>query len=215
VQLSEAKQALFLLFRRLRGLPPQERERVEAEIAEILLYIVRTANRFGINLAAVAGRQLAHDAKRQPRAASDGHPALFPVAASTDQRTRILIVEDEGIVAADLQEVLNGLGHNAYAIAASGEEALAIARETRPDVALVDIRIEGELDGIELATRLRREFSTAVIYITALADDSTVHRAKSSDAYAYLVKPVSLPALRATIDLTVNRHRQLLAGSGA
>jgi CheY-like chemotaxis protein len=215
VQLSEAKQALFHLFKRLRALPPQERGRVEAEIAELLLYIVRTANRFGINLAAVAGRQLAHDAARQPRAVSDRRPALPPVAASSDQRTRILIVEDEGIVAADLQEVLNSQGHHAYAIASSADEALEIARQMRPDVALVDIRIDGEVDGIELAARLRQDFSAAVIYITALADDSTIHRAKNSDAYAYLVKPVSLPALKATIDLTVNRHRQLLASAGA
>ncbi len=176
MQLSQAKHALHSLVRRWRGLPAQDRERVQAELGEILVYLIRAANRIGIEL-------------------------------ESDQAPSILIVEDERIVAADLQEVLNGLGYDAYAIAASGAEALAIARKKRPDIVLMDVRIDGDVDGIEVATQLRREFDTAVIFVTALGDTVTAQRAKSADPYAYLIKPVTVPALRTSIELTVRRQR--------
>ena len=177
MQLSEAKQALHGLVSRWRGLPPHERKRVEAELGEILVYLIRAANRVGIDLVA-------------------------------DQSPCILIVEDERIVAADLQEVLNGLGYDAYAIASSGAEALAIARKRRPDIVLMDIRIDGDVDGIDVAAQLRREFATAVIFVTALADTATVQRAKSAAPCAYLIKPVTVPALKASIELTARGRRK-------
>jgi CheY-like chemotaxis protein len=182
MQLSEAKQALQSLVRRWRALPPQERERVEAELGEVLVYLIRAANRAGIELEATDAR-------------------------AADQPPCILIVEDERIVATDLQDVLNGLGYDAYAIASSGAEALAIARTKRPDIVLMDIRIDGDVDGIEVATQLRREFDTAVIFVTALGDTVTTQRAKSAEPSAYLVKPVTIPALRTSIELTARRQR--------
>jgi CheY-like chemotaxis protein len=208
MQLAREKRALHSLVSRWQGLPPHERERVEAELAEILLYLIRAANRFGIDLVAVTSRRIAQDAEHQPRAVASVKPLAAAGTAATDQPPRILIVEDERIVAADLQEALNGMGYDAYAIASSGAEAMAIARKNRPDITLMDIRINGEVDGIEVATRLRREFHTAVVFVTALADDTTVQRAKHSDPYAYLVKPVSVSALRATIELTAHRQRR-------
>jgi CheY-like chemotaxis protein len=177
MQLSEVKQALQSLVQRLGVLPPHERERAQAEFGEILVCLIQTASRLGIDLVAT-------------------------------HRPRILIVEDERIVAEDLQETLNGLGYDAYAIASSAAEALAIARQQRPDIALTDIRIDGRVDGIEVAAQLRREFDTAVIFVTALADDVTLQRARHTEPYAYLIKPVSDSALRTTIELTARRQRQ-------
>jgi CheY-like chemotaxis protein len=121
---------------------------------------------------------------------------------------RILIIEDERIVAADLQETLNAQGYDAYAIAANGPEALAIAREACPDIVLTDIRIDGEIDGIEVAAQLRDEFNTAVIFVSALVDDATLQRARQSRPYAHLVKPVSDQMLKMAIDLTTRERRQ-------
>jgi len=212
LQLAKEKRALHSLVRRWQGLPPHERQRVEAELAEILLYLIRAANRFGIDLVAVTSKRIAHDAQHQPRAVADVKPPAAAGSPAADQPPRILIVEDERIVAADLQEALNGMGYDAYATASAGAEALAIAREKRPDITLMDIRINGEVDGIEAAAQLRREFHTAVIFVTALADDTTVQRAKHSDPCAYLIKPVSVSALRATIELTAHRQRRSPAG---
>lgn len=214
MQLSEAKQALHSLVRRLQHLPARDRERVEIELAEILLYLIRTANRLGIDLVASTTKRIAHDAKHQPRSVAELDSLGGVDALAAVRPPRILIVEDERIVAADLQETLNGLGYDAYAIAASGAEALAIARQQPPDIALTDIRIDGHVDGIEIAAQLRQEFDTAVIFVTALADDATFQRAKHSEPYAYLIKPVSGSALKNTIELTARRQRQALLTAG-
>jgi CheY-like chemotaxis protein len=208
MQLSEAKQAIHSLVKRLHDMSAHDRQRVEAEFGDILLYLIRTANRHGIDLMASAGRQLARDGRQQPKAVSDAGALLNSMASTPDQPPRILIVEDERIVAADLQETLNSWGYDAYAIAATGAEALDIARSTRPDIALTDIRIAGKVDGIEVAAQLRQELDTAVIFVTALADDATFQRAKHSEPYAYLVKPVSSVALKAAIELTARRQRR-------
>jgi CheY-like chemotaxis protein len=208
MQLSGAKQAIYSLVRRLDGLGPEDRERMEAELAEILLYLIRSANRVGVDLVAVACQQIVRDAKSQPSAVPDGKAFAAVDALPAHRPLRILIVEDERIVAADLQEVLNGLGYDAYAIASNGAEALTMASGTRPDIALMDIRIGGEFDGIEAAAKLRREFGTAVIFVTALADDATLQRAKNSEPSAYLIKPVSVRALKAAIELTAHRQRR-------
>lgn len=207
MQLSQAKHALQGLIRRWSDLPPQDRERVEAELGEILVYLIRAANRVGIELEATTSKGIPHDAAHQSEPVA---AAALPVAAdalAADQPPCILIVEDERIVATDLQDVLSGLGYDAYAIASSGAEALAIARKKRPDIVLMDIRIDGDVDGIEVATQLRREFHTAVIFVTALADTISVQRAKSADPCAYLIKPVTVPALKTSIELTTRRQR--------
>jgi CheY-like chemotaxis protein/NTP pyrophosphatase (non-canonical NTP hydrolase) len=208
--LSGAKQAIYELVNRWRSLVAHDRERAEAELGDILLYLIRRANRAGIDLVAAATEQLSRDADRLPSCVAELKALSPAVAPAAGEPPRILIVEDERIVAADLQEVLNGFGYDAYAIASSGAEALAIAREKRPDIALMDIRIDGDVDGIEAAVQLRQKFDTAVIFVSAYADDATVERAKQSDPSAYLIKPVSARALKTTIELTAYRQRQAL-----
>jgi len=178
-------------------------------MADVLLYLIRLANRNGLDLAAAADRAVQRDTGRLPQLIPSAARDLASVApASSDRPLRIMIVEDERIVAADLQQMVRELGYDAYAVAASGADALAIARQTTPDVALMDIRIRGLLDGIETAAQLRREFNTAVIFLTAHSDDDTLHRAKHAEPYGYLLKPINAPLLRTTIELTSHRHRR-------
>ncbi len=124
----------------------------------------------------------------------------------TSHKRSILIVEDERIVAKDLQQTLAGLGYDAFAIAATAEQALAIASERCPDLALMDIRIKGEVDGIEVARILRENFGIPVVFLTAHADGATLERAKKTQPYAYLLKPVKVPELRSAIEVSLFRH---------
>lgn len=121
-------------------------------------------------------------------------------------RARILVVEDEGIVAEDLRMRLAHLEYDVPAICASGEEALASIRDAQPDVVLMDIGLHGELDGIETAERIRQEHETPVIFITAYADKRTLQRAKLTMPFGYLVKPFEERDLHASIEMALYKH---------
>ena len=119
----------------------------------------------------------------------------------------ILIVEDELIVASDLQQSLSEIGYDAFAIAASGEEAVARAEERWPDVVLMDIRIKGPQDGIQTAAMLKNKDSVIVVFLTAHADDPMIDRAKCAAPDGYLIKPVKLADLRGTIEMALHRRQ--------
>jgi len=127
----------------------------------------------------------------------------------------VLIVEDEAIVAQDLRQTLIEQGFDAFAVASSGEEALTRAAARRPDVVLMDIRIQGPLDGIAVAATLRERFGVPIIFLTAHADDSTLERAKSTEPFGYLLKPVKSTELKISIELALHKHgsQQRLARS--
>lgn len=125
----------------------------------------------------------------------------------SEPASSVLIVEDEMIVAADLQRTLIDLGYDAFAIAASADEALQCAAERCPDVVLMDIRISGQRDGIAAATLLRTEFGVPIVFLTAHADDATIERAKAAEAYGYLVKPVRVVELRSAIEVAIYKHQ--------
>src|SRR5690242_6972416 len=118
----------------------------------------------------------------------------------------VLIVEDERIVAKDLQQTLAGMGYDAFAIASSADEALARASARCPDVVLMDIRIKGQRDGVETAEILRAQFDVLVVYLTAHADDATIERAMLTGPYGYLLKPVKAAELKSAIEVSVYRH---------
>ena len=118
----------------------------------------------------------------------------------------VLIVEDENLVADDLQHTLAGMGYEVSAIAASAEEAIARASEKCPDIVLMDIRIEGKRDGIETAELLRNTFGVPAVYLTAHADEAMIERAKRTEPYGYLIKPVQDAELRRVIDIAVYRR---------
>lgn len=127
-------------------------------------------------------------------------------AEAPARRLSVLIVEDERVVAMDLQQTLRRLGYDPYAIASSAEDAIARATERAPDVALMDIRIKGEMDGIAAARALRERFGVAVVFLTALADAATLDRAKEIEPIGYLLKPVRSAELRSTIEVGYLRH---------
>lgn len=118
----------------------------------------------------------------------------------------ILIVEDEGIVAKDMQQTLRELGYDAYAIASGADDAVACASERCPDLVLMDIRIKGERDGIETAQLLTDRFAVPIVYLTAHADDATLDRAKLTAPHGYLVKPVKVAELRSAIEVSLYKH---------
>lgn len=120
---------------------------------------------------------------------------------------RIMVVEDENIVALDIKNRLRGLGYIVVALAASGKEAVSKAIDHQPNLVLMDIRLKGEIDGIETADQIRRQLDIPVIYLTAYADDATLQRAKITAPYGYLLKPFEERDLHIAIEMALYRHR--------
>ena len=120
--------------------------------------------------------------------------------------TRILIVEDESIVAKDIQHSLTGLGYTVAGVVAFGEEAVERVGELKPDLILMDVMLKGKMDGIETAERIRREHSIPVVYLTAYTDDDTLRRAKVTEAFGYLLKPFEDRELHTTIEMALYKH---------
>jgi len=123
---------------------------------------------------------------------------------------RILIVEDERVTAEDLRDILTELGYSVTATVSNAADAISQAEENRPDIALMDIRIQGEMDGTAAAVVLRERFNVPVIYLTAHADSETVTRAKDAGPLGYVTKPFQEAALHASIEIALHRHGEEL-----
>lgn len=121
-------------------------------------------------------------------------------------QTRILVVEDESVVALDIQGRLTNLGYEVPAVASHGEEAVLKAETLHPDVVLMDIQLKGELDGVEAAALIRTRFDIPVIFLTAYADGVTLQRAKTTESYGYLLKPFKEGELHSTIEMALYKH---------
>jgi PAS domain S-box-containing protein len=119
---------------------------------------------------------------------------------------RILIVEDDRVVARDIQQQLTRIGHAVVGTTAAGEDALPLSLERRPDLVLMDIRLEGEMDGIDAAHQIRQRCQIPVIFLTAYADDETVHRASQTEPFGYLLKPFEDSQLRTVIEMAIAKH---------
>lgn len=120
---------------------------------------------------------------------------------------KILITEDEGIVAADIEDRLRSLGYQVTATCSSGAEALRKIEETKPDLVMMDIMIQGDMDGIETAAIVRSKYQLPVIYLTAYSDDATFQRAKITEPFGYLLKPFEEKELRTNIEMALYKHR--------
>jgi PAS domain S-box-containing protein len=118
----------------------------------------------------------------------------------------ILVVEDEALVAKDLQRSLSGLGYRVPATAGSAVDALRCAERHHPDLVLMDVRIRGADDGITAAGALRARYGVPIVYLTAYGDRATVARAKDTSPYGYLLKPVKIEELRITVELALHKH---------
>jgi response regulator RpfG family c-di-GMP phosphodiesterase len=120
---------------------------------------------------------------------------------------QILVVEDEGIVAADIQDRLISLGYDVPATVASGEEAILKIPHLSPDLVLMDIVLQGEKDGIEIAEEIRQRFEIPVVFLTAHADDSTLKRAKVAEPFAYILKPFEEKELQTALEMALYKHK--------
>ena len=120
---------------------------------------------------------------------------------------KVLIVEDERIVAQHLRQHLSLLGYQVPAIATTGSQALEQINKFRPDLVLIDIHIEGEIDGIETCARIPPALRIPVIYLTAYSEEATLERARKTQPYGYLIKPFSERELHATIQMALERRQ--------
>ena len=118
---------------------------------------------------------------------------------------RILVVEDEGLIAADIASRLEGLGHEVIGAVGTAEEALAKAGEA--DLVLMDIRLDGQRDGVQAATEIRDRFRVPVVFLTGQSDRATIERAKVAQPFGYIVKPMAAAVLHTNIEIAINRHR--------
>ncbi len=120
---------------------------------------------------------------------------------------RILVVEDEGIVAQEISSRLKHLGYEVICDIATGDEAVKKATEDRPDLVLMDIMLKGEMDGVEAAGLIRSRLGIPVIYLTAYGDDDTLERAKETGPFGFLLKPFEERELYTTIEVSLYKNR--------
>ncbi|PIE64273.1 MAG: hypothetical protein CSA26_08965 [Desulfobacterales bacterium] len=120
---------------------------------------------------------------------------------------RILIVEDEGIVAQEIKSRLEKSGYSVCAVAHDGRTAIEHAGALRPDLVLMDIRLKGQMDGIEAAGQIRERFNLPIVYLTAYTDPATLERAKVMEPFGYVVKPFETRSLMVSIEIALHRHR--------
>ena len=118
----------------------------------------------------------------------------------------ILVVEDESVVARDIQSSIGRIGHEVVGWATTAEEAIALAEKNQPDLVLMDIRLRGERDGISAAEHIRRHFDIPVIFLTAFADEEMLSRAKAAGPFGYILKPFDEADLRIAIEIGAGKH---------
>ena len=123
-------------------------------------------------------------------------------------KLKILVVEDESIVAKDIQNGLIKLGYIVPAIVASGEKALEEIDQARPDLVLMDIMLKGEMIGIEAANVIHERYEIPVVFLSAYADDNTVASAKIAEPYGYVIKPFKEKELQTTIEMAIYKHEK-------
>jgi two-component system, response regulator PdtaR len=124
-----------------------------------------------------------------------------------DKEPRILVVEDEAIVGCELAARLEAYGYEVAGVATSAEQALSSAAETSPNLVLIDIHLNGPVDGIEVAERIHADLGAAVIFLTAHADEDTLRRAKLVEPFAYLLKPYNERELKISIDVAFYKRQ--------
>lgn len=126
--------------------------------------------------------------------------------AARPQKPRILVVEDEIIVAFDIGAQLVKLGYEQAGHATRGEEAIALCEEGRPDLVLMDIRLAGAMDGIAAAEAIRAKFSLPVVFLTAFAEDDTLVRARLAEPFGFIIKPFTERDLRTVLEMALYKH---------
>ncbi|MBF0542358.1 MAG: response regulator [Nitrospirae bacterium] len=121
-------------------------------------------------------------------------------------KSKILIVEDEYIIAENMQTIIEGWGYTVVGIESTGLKAIEKIKETEPDLILMDIKIKGEMDGIETANTIKKLFSIPLIYLTSYSDTKILERAQLTEPYGYLIKPYNERELKATIKMAIYKN---------
>lgn len=124
------------------------------------------------------------------------------------EKLNIFIVEDESIVAKDIQNSLIKLGYNVVGFANNGLDAIEKIKELMPDLILMDIMIKGNLTGIEVSEKIKEDVNIPVIFLTAYADEGTLSRAKITEPYGYILKPFKEIDLHSSIEMAVYKHQK-------
>lgn len=123
-------------------------------------------------------------------------------------KVKILVVEDESIVAKDIQNSLKKLGYQVPITVSSAEKAIEEIEENRPDLVLMDIMLKGQMSGIEAANLIKERFGLPLIFLTAYADDNTLSKAKITEPYGYIIKPFKEKELQTTIEMAMYKHEK-------
>ena len=123
------------------------------------------------------------------------------------EKINILIVEDEIIVAKDIEDTLTNRGYSVSAILSSGEAALEHAQGHRPDLVIMDIKLDGGIDGITAAQQIREQLNIPVIFLTAYSNEKTLDRAKTAKPYGYILKPFQETDLYTSIEIAYYKHK--------
>ncbi len=124
-----------------------------------------------------------------------------------EMKDRILIVEDDRVTSLIIQKYIEELGYETAGAVSSGEEAIIYSKNVSPDLILMDITLEGEMDGIDSANHIYSEFNIPIVYITTSSDDSTMKRAKEANPFGFIIKPIDKKELRASLELALLRYR--------
>lgn len=124
---------------------------------------------------------------------------------SAFQALKVLIIEDEGLIALDIRKALSALGHEVTGIASTAEDALNLVAVNPPDLVLMDIQLQGSVDGIATAKQIAQGRDIPVIFLTAHSDRETVNRVKQADPYGYIVKPFTPASLNVTVEMAIQR----------
>ena len=130
-------------------------------------------------------------------------------------KTKILIVEDEAIVAKDISVCLEKIGYEVVASFSKGEKALSFLEENKPDLVLMDIMLAGNISGIDASARIKKDYDIPVVFLTAYADEKTIERAKITEPYGYVIKPFKEIDLRTSIEMALykfKKEKEKLAG---
>jgi len=122
-------------------------------------------------------------------------------------KAKILIVEDEGLIAMDMKKGLENVGYYVSAIVPSGKEAVEKAREIQPDLVLMDIKLSGDMDGIKAADIIRVSCDIPIIFLTAFLDEALLRRAKITEPYGYVLKPFDVRELHVTIEMALYKYK--------
>ncbi|HCQ30497.1 MAG TPA: DNA-binding response regulator [Flavobacteriales bacterium] len=121
-------------------------------------------------------------------------------------KANIQVVEDEAIVSKDIQQSLKKLGYNVVGSAATGEKAIEIARELKPDLVLMDIMLKGEMSGIDAADIIKEELNIPIIFLKCYADENTLAKAKVTEPFGYIIKPFKEIDLKTSIEMALYKH---------